>query len=566
MPSPAGIIPNSNLQNGPDVVALYLGNASDFPYTSTSGTLATATNLIDALAYSNSNSTSASNLMAILNLTVSTANVETTNSVSKSIQRKNDGTYEVKEPTPGVNNDGSGVVFNYITVSTSQTSYTEGNSFNFVFTSSQPVQNANLVMNFSLNNGSFTAADFTGGLSVTIPMGQTTTQTEINLLNDGLDEGDEELKFVFQPLPNGYVANTDNIIYRVYDANFTTSSWGTPLNPTYGLVTPTIPLGYYDSLEGLSGAFLKQAVQDIIANPAVVRAHNYGDIEFILKQSDKNPANSNQVWQMYVETPKAILDYQEGSSNIGVWNREHIFPQSRGGFSGGTSSIADGIGVWLPTNANDILSGHADAHHLRAEDGAENSLRSNRDYGLDYNGPAGNQGSWHGDVARALFYMAVRYNGLNLVNGNPSDAIVGQMGDLSTLLTWNTTDISDDFEMNRNNYIYTWQINRNPFIDYPNLADYIFGANFGQPWSSTLTNQPQKINSVLVYPNPTTDYLIVSGLEGKSNVAIYTITGQLVQNENFENETKLNIDLNIGMYLVKVTNGNLTTTKKIIVK
>jgi hypothetical protein len=565
-PSPTGIIPNNKIQNGPDAVALYLGNPSDFPYTSTTGTLATLTNLIDAVAYSNSNSTSPTNLMSILNLTISTADIETSSSISKSIQRKNDGTYEVKTPTPGVNNDGSGVVLNYITVTTSEPVLSEGMVFNFNFIASQPIQNQNLVLNFTLNNGSFTNTDFTGLLTVTIPVGQTTAQSQLVLLNDGLDEGDEELKFVFQPIPSGYLANTDNTIYRVYDANFTTRNFGSPLNPTFGLVTPSIPSGYYDSLEGLSGTVLKQAVQNIIANPAVVRAHNYGDIEYILKESDKNPANSNQVWQMYVETPKPILDYQEGSSNIGVWNREHIFPQSRGGFSDGTSSTADGIGEWLPTNANDILAGHADAHHIRAEDGAENSLRSNRNYGSDYNGPAGNQGTWRGDVARSLFYMAVRYNGLTLVNGNPSDAIVGQIGDLATLLTWNHSDPKDDFEMNRNNYIYTWQMNRNPFIDYPNLADYIFGVNFGQPWSATLSIQNQIENSVLVYPNPATNYLLITGLEGDSTVEIYTITGQLVQSEVFISQTKLNLDLNAGMYLVKINNGKLSTTKKIIVK
>ena len=485
-PAPVGIIPNNKIQNGPDVVALYLGNDSDFPYTTSTGTLATLTNLIDAVAYSNSNSTTPSNLMSILNLTVSTADIETTSSISKSVQRKNDGTYEVKVPTPGVNNDGTGIVLNYVSVSTSQTSYNEGNNFNVVFTTSQPVTSANLSINFTLNNGNFNNSDYSGNLFVTIPVGQSSAQTNVILTDDSVDEGDEEMLINVQPLSLGYVLNNNNITVRVYDNDFIVQSYGTPLSPTYGLVTPTIPAGYYDSLEGLSGNALKQAVQDIIANPAVVRAHNYGDIEFILKEADKNPLNSNQVWQMYVESPKPILDYQTGSSNIGVWNREHIFPQSRGGFSGGTSSTADGIGVWLPTNADDILSGHADAHHLRAEDGAENSTRSNRDYGSDYNGPIGSQGSWNGDVSRALFYMAVRYNGLNLVNGNPSDAIVGQIGDLATLLTWNTTDPRDDFEMNRNNYIYTWQMNRNPFIDYPNLADYIFGANFGQQWFSTL--------------------------------------------------------------------------------
>ena len=50
-PSPAGNIPNNKIQNGPDVVALYLGNGSDFPYTTTTGTLATLINLVDAVAY-----------------------------------------------------------------------------------------------------------------------------------------------------------------------------------------------------------------------------------------------------------------------------------------------------------------------------------------------------------------------------------------------------------------------------------------------------------------------------------------------------------------------------------
>lgn len=565
-PAAVGIIPNNKIQNGPDVVALYLGNGSDFPYTTSTGTLATLTNLIDAVAYSNSSSSAPSNLMSILNLTVSTADVETTSSISKSVQRKNDGTYEVKAPTPGVNNDGSGVVLNYVSVSTSQTSYNEGESFNIIFTTSQVVTGSNLNISFILNNGNFDTDDFSGIVNVTIPVGQTTSQTSISLFDDSFDEGDEEMLINVQALPLGYVSNNNNITIRIYDNDYIVQAYGTPLNPTFGLVTPTIPIGYYDSLEGLSGNALKQAVQDIIANPTIVRAHNYGDIEFILKEADKNPLNSNQVWQMYVESPRAILDYQVGSSNIGVWNREHIFPQSRGGFSGGTSSTADGIGVWLPTNADDILSGHADAHHLRAEDGAENSTRSNRDYGSDYNGPTGSQGSWNGDVARALFYMAVRYNGLNLVNGNPSDAIVGQMGDLASLLTWNTTDPRDDFEMNRNNYIYTWQMNRNPFIDYPLLADYIFGANFGQPWSSTLSTQNPIENRVVVYPNPATEYLIISGLEGSSKVEIYTITGQLVQIQNFENNVQINLDLNAGMYLVKVTNGFQSTTKKIIIK
>ena len=566
-PAPAGIISNNKIQNGPDVVALYLGNASDFQFSIQPGTIATPTNMINALAYSSSN-TAPTNLMTILGLTVFTNENLTSSIQTHSIQRKNDGSYEVKLPTPGVNNDGSGVILNYISVSIPQASYIEGEIIPITFTTSQPVTGADLIFNFTLDNGNFMVNDFPGtNLTVSIPVGSSTAENTVYLFDDNTDEGDEEMLINIQTLPFGYVANNNSVIIRIYDNDFIVQSYGTPLNPTYGVVTPTIPAGYYDTLEGLSGNSLKQALQEIIANPAVVRAHSYGDIWEILKQADQNPANSNEVWMHYVEAPKAKLDQQVGSSGIGKWVREHVFAQSRGGFSSGTSSTADGINIWLPTNANDILSAHADAHHLHAEDGQENILKSNKDFGLDYNGPVGTQGKWRGDVARALFYMAVRYNGLSLVNGNPSDVTGNKiMGDLASLLTWNVTDARDDFEMNRNNYIYTWQMNRNPFVDYPNLADYIFGANYGQPWSATLSSENPSVKTILVYPNPTTDYIIVSGLEGNSKVEIYTITGQLVQETTFDSEIRLNIDLNSGLYLVKVSANNQSITRKIIVK
>ena len=582
-PSPIGTIPNNKIQNGPDVVALYLGNAIDFPYTTSTGTTATLTNLINAIAYSNSNTTVATNLMSILNLSVSTADIETTNSISKSIQRKNDGTYEVKPPTPGVNNDGTGVALNYLSTSMIADNFNEGQQFTIQFSTSVPVT-SNLVFTFTLQEGNFTVADYsgtnvnttTGIVTVTILAGTATASSIINLTDDTTYEGDEETHLVLSTLPTGYVKNNDNIYIRIYDNDYIVQSFGTPLNPTYGLVTPTIPSGYYDSLEGLSGAALKQAVQDIIANP-LVRLHSYADIWDIIRTADQNPANSNQVWCMYIESPMAKLDQQVGSSIVGKWNREHIFCQSRGGFEVSSNDSADGINFWSSTSAASVVDGVSDAHHIRAENGQENSSRNNKNFGTTtsatvYAGPSNSQGSWHGDVARSLFYMAVRFNGLNVVNGDPSEYLPstttssGNIGDLATLLNWNTTDPRDDFEMNRNNYIYTWQMNRNPFIDYPLLVNYIFGANFGQPWSASLTANNPVQNKIVVYPNPAEDYLIISGLEGNAIAEIYTLTGQLIQHIEFENEIKLNLNCKAGMYLVTITNGSQTTTKKIIVK
>jgi hypothetical protein len=560
-PSPIGLFANSNIQNGPDFVALYQANDTNFP----TDTPATSTGFIDGIAYTNSATINPTALMSVFGITVSTNENQTLEATSKSIQRNSNGTYSVAIPTPGVNNDGSGIALNGLTITPSVPSLTEGQSISLTFSTATPVTGSNLIISLSLTNGNFSLLDFSGSLTTSIPVGQSSVNKTFTVTDDTSNEGDEEMLIRVNSIQSGYALINNNIIIRVHDNDFIVQPWGSPLSPTYGVVTPTIPAGYYSSLEGLSGAVLKQALQNIIANPSIVHAHSYGDIETILKTADQNPANSGQVWLMYVEQPRSKIDFQTGNSNIGVWNREHIWPQSRGGFQDGTSSFSDGINIWLPTNADDILAGHADAHHLRAEDGAENSLRSNRDYGSDYNGPIGNLGSWKGDVARSLFYMAVRYNGLNLVNGNPADTIIGQMGDLASLLTWNSTDPSDDFEMNRNNYIYTWQNNRNPFIDYPNLAEYIFGSNFGQQWFSTLSTSYFSDREVVIYPNPMNDSFMISGLESQSRVEVYTNIGELIFASDFTGTQQFQLNVASGIYFAKISNQGKVVTKKLVV-
>lgn len=561
-PVPNKLLTDSTIQNGPDGVAIYLGNATDFP----NNTLATTTNLIDALVY-DTNDADATALMTALGVTSQIDENANGAQTTQSIQRKNDGTYETKAPTPGANNDGSGFVFNGITISTSTAvagQVTEGSSMNIIFTTQTPIT-APLNFTFSINTGTINNADYTGSTSVSMAIGASSFTATINLVDDVLDEGDETIIIKFGTLSSQYNRINDLIEIRVIDNDFVVSAWGTPLNPTYGIVTPTTPAGYYSSLEGKSGTALKQAIQDIIANPSVVHAHNYGDIETILKKSDQNPLNSNQVWLMYVEQPRSKLEIQETGINTGKWNREHIYPQSRGGYTDGTSSIPDGINVWLSTDANDIMAGHADAHHIRAEDGPENSLRGNKDYG-EYLGPSGTQGSWHGDVARALFYMACRYNGLSVVNGNPANTTVGQLGDLALLLQWNQTDPRDDFEMNRNNFIYTWQVNRNPFIDYPTLADYVFGANVGQVWFAPLSTTDFDTAKVVLYPNPAKDNITIYGITTDAKIEVFSTLGQKVFEQNFTGEKSINLNLASGIYLAKITAHSKVVTKKIVVE
>ena len=84
-----------------------------------------------------------------------------------------------------------------------------------------------------------------------------------------------------------------------------------------------------------------------------------------------------------------------------------------------------------------------------------------------------------GDVARMLFYMAVRYSGDDgfgdLELSTVSGSAVPRIGDLDILLAWNAADPVDAFEMRRNDRIHAqWQGNRNPFIDHPEWAAAIW--------------------------------------------------------------------------------------------
>src|SRR5690606_2249036 len=84
-----------------------------------------------------------------------------------------------------------------------------------------------------------------------------------------------------------------------------------------------------------------------------------------------------------------------------------------------------------------------------------------------------------GDVARALMYMAVRYNGLNGNWAFPNwiSPIVPYGQDIDVLLTWHFQDLPDSYEIARNEYVYSVQGNRNPFVDDVNFACYIDFSN-----------------------------------------------------------------------------------------
>ena len=555
-PVPQYIIAPNLIQNGADAVAIYQAAPTDFP----DGTLATTTNLIDALVYGTSDPTATS----LLNLLGETTQIDENtngNKDNESIQLNNQGGYDVKTPTPRQLNDGSGILLNGIQMSFNKTEFQEGESIQIQFTTEQNVAQTTS-FSIQLDQGGFSSADFTGNIQLNIPAGSNTTSTTLQIIDDNLDEGDEIARVRFVNLPPELLALNNFIDLRIIDNDFSISPWGTPLNPTYNTVSSTAPSGYYSSIDQLAGNSLRDALQAIVADPNLVRAHTYSDVIDILKQADENPENNNQIWQVYTESVKQKIDFQTSSFNTGTWNREHTFPRSRGGFfSIEEDETADGISVYWTTNADSLRHANSDAHGLRAVDGPENSARGNKHYG-QYTGPANNQGSFKGDVARSVFFLALRYNGLSIVSGYSQ--ITGELGDLDILLNWHRNDPPDDFEMNRNNIIYTWQKNRNPFIDHPDLIEYIWGNKQGQTWNNPLSNTKVSNSVLQIYPNPAHKTLFIKGLKQRSEFTLYSSLGRLVQQGNTQGEIKL--DLPSGIYFLQLESIDKSLRFKIVVQ
>jgi endonuclease I len=241
------------------------------------------------------------------------------------------------------------------------------------------------------------------------------------------------------------------IIYSATDSSSNTAT----LEKIYSIVDSSDPLTwdlvtYYDDAEGLTGDNLLLALRTII-NAGFVGV-SYGDSRYILDETDADSNNPGNLILVYLQTSV------DGTWDDGVtWNREHVWPQSLLGVSVDNSSVNVG----------------SDLHNLKPANPSENSSRGNEyfdniDTATTYEPPDESKG----DIARILFYMIVMYDYLNLVDEAPD---VYEMALLAVLLSWHELDPVDEFEENRNEVIYSYQFNRNPFIDYPHFVEMIFG-------------------------------------------------------------------------------------------
>lgn len=237
-----------------------------------------------------------------------------------------------------------------------------------------------------------------------------------------------------------------------------------------------IPEGYYSSLKGKKGAELKTAIHNIIKNAKVLEySSGKGHTWWGFWSTDRD--ERGYFIDRYSSEKEWVKSTSQGAAGAGM-NIEHSFPKS---WWGGAKSQA-----------------YKDLYNLMPCEGKINSTKSNYPMGIVVSGDKGNgwtkvgkgtDGKWYwepadpwkGDFARGYMYMATAYQDYNW-EGTQAHQILLQ-GAYPTLQKWAYTlyiqwakaDKPDALEIKRNNDVAKIQGNRNPYVDFPNLMEYVWG-------------------------------------------------------------------------------------------
>lgn len=290
-----------------------------------------------------------------------------------------------------------------------------------------------------------------------------------------------------------------------------------------------IPVSYYKSVDGLTDANLKTALSRLILNHQEVSS--YSNLPIYFRRTDAYYKDGVQYWwDMYSNIPV------ETSGSFGKYmNREHSFPKS---WWGGSTSIP----------------AYVDLFHLYPSEAAANQAKSNYPlgevstpnfdngfvlvgYAVTGQGGGSSQvfepnDEYKGDFARTYFYMVTCYQGLTwdtkymwMLSQDTYPTLKPWAIDL--LLKWARQDPVSQKEIDRNETVYTIQNNRNPFIDFPDLCEYIWGNKVGIPFDvssagsgTIITGEPE-----LITPVEATSLDFTQVALGKSDVARLAIAG-----------------------------------------
>jgi hypothetical protein len=175
---------------------------------------------------------------------------------------------------------------------------------------------------------------------------------------------------------------------------------------------------------------------------------------------------------------------------------------------------------------------------------------------------------YKGDLARTYFYFTTRYMNTSVADGG--DVFGNTFGTLNSwcvdlFLKWSRQDPVSQKEITRNNAIEAFQHNRNPYIDYPDLAEYIWGTKKGTPWSVSTGIDALHIE-FSIFPNPVQDYLNIKSEDKDLTYTIYNLNGQIIMENNLDISNSIHTgELGNGMYLLQLSSGNKKSIQKFIV-
>ncbi len=243
---------------------------------------------------------------------------------------------------------------------------------------------------------------------------------------------------------------------------------------------------YYSRMDGLKKEKLKEAAKACVTSH---RTLQYYDLPEYWQYSDVYPElvdGDRRWWDMYSD---AIYLIRPGESGKGSFSRnrmqrEHAVPKS----------------WWKKNGSVEYTPAYSDMWNLYPSDGAANQAKLNYPFGptssptfdngvtkvggamRGYGGGCANvfepADRYKGDFARAIFYMATVYDDINWVYHymfRQEAYPTLETWAFNMLLQWARQDPVSQKEIDRNNYVEQYQGNRNPFIDFPELAEYIWG-------------------------------------------------------------------------------------------
>ena len=311
---------------------------------------------------------------------------------------------------------------------------------------------------------------------------------------------------------------------------------------------------YYDSIESWEdGDDLREQLRALVnLNVNLVDFNNSSNIWAVNQLADETLDNYDRVEVVYGNY-QPLKTFTSSGAN-GGWQREHAFAQSLGDFD--VASIG--------RTANESLILRSDFHNLFASDGSLNGSRNNLNLGnvSDDMGAITNPKDSFGNntecyktdlifqppqkdqpmLARAIFYMATRFDDLDVVEDIASVRSRNH-GMLSDLLDWSDNPVTRR-EYKHNIGVYHFQNNRNPYVDFPELVDYVFGDKQNESgelrllepsyYDVVLGRGEKQANDIhnLAVKNVKIAYEVGESFLKASDLSVFTVNNDLTANSN----------------------------------